>query len=78
MFAAADDALWSNLELLRSSEGNQLISDSNAKSWEVVTGSFGPLKVNLSKARELFGGAGVSLERFHVTTEGSIDAVLRD
>ena len=75
---AIDDTGLVNVKVLRRAEGNQLISHADRKTGKISTGAFGPLEVDVLKARPLLGSADVLLHRAEWSTNSSVDAVLRD
>ncbi|MEN9660356.1 MAG: hypothetical protein RLZZ443_285 [Actinomycetota bacterium] len=67
-----------NLDLIRQGESDELLAMLDAQTRKIVAGAIAPLEVDLAETRVFASLAYVLLKRAHRTTEGSVDAVLRN
>ena len=78
VLTSVDDSSFSYLDGIRSIKGDQLITNTDLELREVTAGTHRPLEVDLFEAGVLLGGLHILLQGRHVSTKGSVDAVLRD
>ena len=74
--AAANDAVFIDLQLARRAKGHDFIAHLDRKPWEVIRATLGPLKLHSLKAWVFLGLADVALAGFHIATNGAVNAVL--
>lgn len=78
MDAAPDDAALVDLQLLGCTERDDLVTNANPETREVVGRSFGLLEVDSLETRELLGCGDIVSQIVEIATERAVDAVARN
>ena len=63
---AAHDPVLINFQFIWGTEGDNFISNPHRQLWKVITGSIGPLEINLVKSRIRLGLSYIPLQRIDV------------
>lgn len=78
MLAAADDSVFVNFYFVGDTERHDFIAYANTEAWEVVALAFAPLEVDVLEGLKFSSLTYIQLDIHEPTTNGAIDAVLRD